>query len=197
MARTADRRAQHQGDPDPGRPRLSTGPARPRSPPASAFSTTCWKASPATAASTSTWKPRATCTSTCTTRSRTPASSSARRSGRPWRRLQGHPPLRPRLHPHGRDPDPLRASTCPTGPICLEGGVQPAQGRRDGHRAVQGIPPRLRHERRRLRAPGDPLRRKLPPHRRKRLQGAGQGSARRRRDRSGAADVVPSTKGVL
>ncbi len=31
-------------------------------------------------------------------------------------RLQGHPPLRPRLYPDGRDPDALRASTSPTGP---------------------------------------------------------------------------------
>ena len=43
----------------------------------------------------------------------------------------------------------------------LAGDLRPPEGRRDGHRAVQGIPPRLRHERRRLRAPGDPLRREL------------------------------------
>ena len=62
-------------------------------------------------------------------------------------RLQGHPPLRPRLHPDGRDPDALRPRPLQPPLPDLEGRLLAPEGRRHGHRAVQGIPPRLRHER--------------------------------------------------
>ena len=78
------------------------------------------------------WRPRATCTSTCTTRWRTPASSWARRS----RRRKPASPRAPLRAPHGRDPDPLRAG--PVQPPLSDLKVAfAAQGRGDGHRAVR------------------------------------------------------------
>jgi imidazoleglycerol phosphate dehydratase HisB len=43
--------------------------------------------------------------------------------------------------------------------------------------------PKIRHERRRLHAPRNPLRRQQPPHRRERVQGPGPRAPRRHRDR--------------
>jgi imidazoleglycerol phosphate dehydratase HisB len=58
--------------------------------------------------------------------------------------------------------------------------LHPGQGRRRRYRAVQGILPRLRDERRRVPAPGTALRRELAPHRGSQLQVAGAGAAGRR-----------------
>ena len=80
----------------------------------------------------------------------------------------------------------------------LEGRVHPAEARRDGHRAVQGMVPGLRPVGRGDPARRKPLRREQPPHRR-------DPASRVSRERSRQAveidprraGAVPSTKGVL
>ncbi len=59
----------------------------------------------------------------------------------------------------------------------LEGRVPAPEGRRDGHRAVQGVVPGLRPGRRRDPACREPVRREQPSHRRILLQGPGPSAA--------------------
>ena len=67
-------------------------------------------------------------------------------------RVQGHPPLRPRLYPDGRDPDPLRHRPLQPPLPGLEGGVLARRRSARWTPSCSGVPPRLRHERRRPRA---------------------------------------------
>ena len=196
----ADRRSrpQHQGDPDPGRARSGrdrrvqdlhrhrllrphAGELRPPR-----------RLRPARS------RPRATCTSTCTTRWRTPASCSARRSAKALDGFKGV-----RRFGHAYIPMDETLTRCAIDlsnrPYLIwKVNFSTPEGRRDGHRAVQGIPPRLRHE---LRAPACTSRPSTARTRHHIAESGFKALARALRD---AVELdpktgghAPSTKGVL